>query len=137
MRLDDYINFTNIDDEDFSHKYAKEEYTIKSGETKVLPRFLAVFLAKHLMDKILLKKGVQDYMSPDLRKPLAEKILGEVVWGKETPVKKPLGRVIKERIEREAKEFEDLEAKRQEEIRVKRLEALKKAREAKKKKSKK
>ncbi len=132
----DLQNFTNIDDEDFVGKWGGEEYIIKAGETKAFPGFLVKHFAKHLIDKILIKREVQNYADPSLREPLAKQILGEVVLEKTKEVKKPEGKVIKEKVEETQKEFEELEKKRQEEIRAKRIEALKKAREAKKSKNK-
>ena len=75
----DTINFTNIDSEDFDGKWGGEEYLIKAGKTKEFPAFLAEHLTKHLVDKILLKRGSQDYSDPTARKPLEDQIKGSVV----------------------------------------------------------
>ena len=79
----DTINFTNIDSEDFVGKWGGEEYLIKAGKTKEFPAFLADHLTKHLVNKILLKKGSQDYSDPTARKPLEDQIKGSVVVKKE------------------------------------------------------
>lgn len=74
----DIINFTNIDDEDYEGMWGGEVKVIKAGETTQFPAFLADHYAKHLVDKILLRQGVSDYSDVQLRKPLLEKILGNV-----------------------------------------------------------
>lgn len=131
----DLQNFTNIDNEDFVGKWGGQEYLIKAGETKAFPKFLVKHFTKHLIDKILIRKKVQNYADPTLREPLEKQILGEVVLEKPKEAKKSEGQVVKEQVEETQKEFEELEKKRQEEIRAKRVEALKKAREARAKKS--
>jgi len=74
----DIINFTNIDIEDYEGMWGGEVKLIKAGETTQFPAFLADHYAKHLVDKILLRQGVSDYSDVQLRKPLLEKILGNV-----------------------------------------------------------
>ena len=75
----DLQNFTNIDDEDFIGKWGGQEYLIKAGETKAFPSFLVEHFAKHLIDRILIRKGVKNYKDPALREPLLKQIKGEVV----------------------------------------------------------
>ena len=127
----DLQNFTNIDDEDFVGKWGQQEYVIKTGETKAFPGFLVKHFAKHLINKILIKKNVANYSDPSLREPLEKQILGEVVLTKPKTAKKSEGQVVKEQVEETQKEFEELEKRKQEEIRAKRLAALEKARAAK------
>ena len=100
------VNFTNIDNEDFIGHYKGHtimedveildefgnvtivkkpkvvpfEYPIKAGETKqfVLPQ--AEHFAKHLINNILIKRGGGlNIAEPNLRDPLWEKIMGQVV----------------------------------------------------------
>ena len=74
----DVINFTNIDSEDFEGMFGGNPTTIKAGETRQFPRFLAQHFTKHLIDKILLRDG-KDHGSDLARNPLEAKILGIVV----------------------------------------------------------
>jgi len=48
------IELTNISNEDFTHHYAGQQFTVKAGEKKVFPGEIAHHLAKHLSRKILL-----------------------------------------------------------------------------------
>ncbi len=75
----DTLNFTNIDSEDFVGKWGGDEYLVKAGKTKEFPAFLVDHLTKHLVDKILLKNGSQNYNDPTARKPLEDQIKGKVV----------------------------------------------------------
>ena len=127
----DLLNFTNISDEDFVGKWGGEEYIIKAGRTKAFPSFLVDHFTKHLVDRILLRKGSQNYTDPIARKPLEEQIRGNVVVEKETKAKIPEGKKVKEEVEEAQEEFADLESKRKKEIKEKKIEALKKARAAK------
>jgi hypothetical protein len=71
------LSFTNIDKEDFIGKYTGKETIIKAGETKLLPRYLAILFCKHLVDKILLRNG-HNWTEENLRKPLEDKVLGTI-----------------------------------------------------------
>ena len=73
----DVVNFTNIDRADFDGMWGGERTTIKAGETRQFPRFLANHYAKHLIDKILIRGG-QDFSNELLRAPLADQILGSI-----------------------------------------------------------
>lgn len=53
----DTRSVTNPLEEDFTHAWNGEPYTIPAGETKSFPEFLAVHLAKHLADKIMIQGG--------------------------------------------------------------------------------
>ncbi len=103
------VNFTNIDDEDFSCEYDKEIITVKVGETKAYPEYITVHLCKHLADKILTKQKVQNYKDPELVEPLIKKMKGEVVLRTEPEQVEP------EKIETEPEikepEFEELKEK--------------------------
>lgn len=130
----DLLNFTNIDNEDFIGKWGGEEYLIKAGKTKAFPKFLVDHFTKHLVDKILIHKGVNNYQDPTHREPLEKQIQGDVILEKTSKETKTEGQKVKDEVEKTQKEFEELEEKRQAEIKEKRLSALAKAREAKAKK---
>lgn len=75
--------FVNIDDEDFTGYYnaSKEPngWTIKAGESRTLIAPMAETFAKHLVDKLLTKKGVKDTMrDTDLRRSLFAQVLPEI-----------------------------------------------------------
>lgn len=72
------ISFTNIDSGDFTGRWDSKPYTIKAGETKAYPEFLAKHFAKHLTDRILRKEGFKLGDKAERAKVL-EDILGEVV----------------------------------------------------------
>lgn len=72
------INFTNITNEEFVGRWGGVDYFIKAGETKPFPEFLANHFAKHLADKILIKKNPKSFKSESLRQPLIERMLGQV-----------------------------------------------------------
>lgn len=61
--LHDIITIQNTDDEDFTFEYDRSRgnypYTIKAGEVKRFPRFLADHAVKHLIDKLLHKKNIR------------------------------------------------------------------------------
>ena len=68
----DVIEITNPTSEDFTHNYNGEPYTVKAGETKILLKYIAFHLAKHLSTKVIqdkLKKGMtkKDKENPNAR----------------------------------------------------------------------
>jgi hypothetical protein len=72
------VNFTNIDNSDFTGYWGGQPYLVKAGETKQFAKWMAEHFAKHLIDKILIKSG-KDFGKDSLeRKPLEDKILGKV-----------------------------------------------------------
>ena len=105
----DLVNFTNIGDEDFIGKWGGEEYLVKKGETKAFPGFLAKHFTKHLVDSLLIKRGVQEYSNPINREPLEKQILGEVVVPKKEEKKLSEAKQVKIETEKAQKEFEELE----------------------------
>lgn len=78
------INFTNIDSEDFEGMYGGKTTIFKAGATVAFPAFLATHFANHLADKILLKQQ-KDFGTQETRKPLLDKILGQVIVPFSTP----------------------------------------------------
>ena len=76
----DIISLHNIDDEDFVFEYDKSQgnypHVIPAGEIKRLPRFLARHATKHLIDKILTKRG-ERISNENLRESLANQIVIE------------------------------------------------------------
>ena len=73
----DVINFTNIDRENFDGQWGGKITVIKVGQTLPFPRFLAEHYCKHLVNKMLIRNGVS-WDDKALRKPLEDKILGQV-----------------------------------------------------------
>jgi hypothetical protein len=56
--------------EDFTHTWDKEPYTVKSGESKHFPKWLAEHLVKHLLDRELNKLGLPtDFSCSDPKNP--------------------------------------------------------------------
>jgi len=52
------VPFLNIDSEVFVGYWDSKPYTIKPGEIKFYPEFLAQHLAKHLSDKLMQERGI-------------------------------------------------------------------------------
>ena len=50
------VSFTNITDEDFTHRFDGTPYTVKAKETLFFPKFLALHLGKHLVKRIVTKE---------------------------------------------------------------------------------
>lgn len=79
----DTTKFVNIDDEDFTGYFnaSKEPngWTVKAGEERTLIVSMAEVFSKHLVDKILQKRGIKDSMrDTDLRRSLFSQILPEL-----------------------------------------------------------
>lgn len=82
------IKFTNIDAEDFTHTYDGFPWTIRTGEFQFFPASHARLFAKHLAQKILMKRkklgiearmdGVNLFKGEDMES-LKSKILGNLV----------------------------------------------------------
>ncbi len=53
MDLARIVRFTNITNEDFTHSYHAQPFTVKANETLLFPYDLGRLLAKHLARKIL------------------------------------------------------------------------------------
>ena len=70
------INFTNINEEDFEGMWGGVPEIIEVGETKPFPRFLALHYTKHLVNKILIRRG-ESWTAQSLREPLEKECLGE------------------------------------------------------------
>lgn len=71
-----FYNFTSEDLTKEDHAmWNGKPYTVKSGEIKHYPKFLAYHLAKHLIDKIIMKENPERLNDAKLRSELAAKIL--------------------------------------------------------------
>ena len=80
------IKFNNIDIEDFIHTYDGYPWTIKAAESQYFPAAHAMLFAKHLAQKILMKRkkataegrldGINLFKGEDIES-LKKKILGE------------------------------------------------------------
>ena len=49
--------FTNVSDEEFTHQYHGQSFTIGAGESKVFPTKLAEHLAKHLTSRVVSREA--------------------------------------------------------------------------------
>lgn len=77
----DTTKIINISKEDFTYPFDNEAYTIKAGETRELPKFIAEHLAIHLIDKILQEKpyNIKDTRrDTPIRRDLFAKIIPEI-----------------------------------------------------------
>lgn len=80
------VPFTNITSEDFTWSWDSKPYSIKAGETKYYPVFLAKHLAKHLIDREIIKKNEKMLRDPVTREDMENRILGEVIVKEEKKV---------------------------------------------------
>ena len=71
----DVMVVCNIDKEDFTVKWDGNPYTIEAGSTRMMPRFLAVHYAKHLVDCIINRTPKNKTSNQELRKKLGEQII--------------------------------------------------------------
>ena len=110
--MEQILNFTNIDDEDFVGMYHGEEIFIKEGETKVLTERTANHIAGQLATKMLIRnKTVRNYLTDAKREPLIKSMIGgEAVPSEVEPSGKKEGSAPVKPVEVE-KEFEDLKKK--------------------------
>jgi len=70
----DVIVFCNIHKKDFTFNFDGNPYTVKAGETRFFPRFLALHGAKHLIDKILNEQDKKTSLD-NLREKLGKQII--------------------------------------------------------------
>lgn len=105
------ISFTNIDAEDFTHKWGGQPFFVKAGETVMFPYDLAEHLAKHLARKILLRTDKSSTVY-DPKDPSGG--TGQRIWTVEDEqqlVKRILGTAIQQEVPREKTEVEILNEK--------------------------
>jgi hypothetical protein len=76
FREHDIVSILNIDDEDFEFEYNRSEgnapYNIPAGQIWRAPGFLAAHGLKHLIDKILTKRGLRTNNTLERQKLAAE-----------------------------------------------------------------
>lgn len=95
------IAFTNPTGEDFTWEYGSKPYTIRAGETKHYPVFLAKHLAKHLVNRII-GTASANLRDPERRAEVEKSILGGVVLEAEPQEQMSEG----ERVARKVEEIE-------------------------------
>jgi len=124
--LTDVTKFINQDDEPFDiYIDGKLARHLEAGEEQVLPVFVARVGAKHLVDRILQKKGVKDSMRPS---PERDTLLASIIPDIVEEVKvKPLSeeefrKKIDERLEQQKEEIEALRGAKVDTEKVKELE---------------
>lgn len=100
------MKFTNITNEDFSHKFGGIMHTFPAGESTLMEDFKAEHFAKHLTDHILNLRGIStsniternallsQILSQDIE--LKEEEIAEVIIKSDTRVKKGKKAVEKE-----------------------------------------
>lgn len=76
----DVVPFTNYTDTGFTFQYGGEGYTVRAGETKSWPPFIAYHGAKHLVDRELIRAGKINMLNDNTeRNNLMSKILTSAV----------------------------------------------------------
>jgi hypothetical protein len=105
------VSFTNPSGSDFTWAWGGKPYTIKAGETKFYPEFLAKHLAKHLVDRCIGTSN--NYHDANLRAEWEAQILGGVVMEAEKPEPMSEGEKVAKTVE---KLQEEVEAKVSEQV---------------------
>ena len=112
------VAFTNISSIDFTWEWNSKPYSVKAGETKYFPIFLAKHLAKHLIDRELGDK----LANKDLRAEMEARILSEASIPVEEVEPESIQAKVEEVVNEEAKPFEELkEVKKVRKPRVKKI----------------
>jgi len=116
----DVTRFINKDNEPFDiYIHGKVARHLEAGEEQVVPVFVAKVGAKHLVDRILQKKGIKDSIRPSPeRDSLLATIMPDVAEEIEV---KPLSeeefrKKIEERIEKQEEDIKSLGGKSTDEI---------------------
>jgi hypothetical protein len=99
----DVIPFYNYTDTSFSFQYNDEGYSIRSGETKYWPPFIAYHGAKHLIDREFIRAGKINLLNDNKER---EKYLNRILIAREKQPEEP---VIEEAPIQVEEEFPDLE----------------------------
>lgn len=71
------LRFKNFSNEDFTGIWDKKEYKFKPGESLILPDYLAIHFAKHLVDRELTKQD-KPINSQNARDEMASKCLTDI-----------------------------------------------------------
>jgi len=102
----DVIVFCNIDKEDFTFKFDGNPYTVKAGETRFFPRFLAIHGAKHLVDKMLNAQEKKTSLNN-----LREELGNQIILGLADKYKPEAVKTLKQKVEdlNPEEKFEGLE----------------------------
>ena len=72
----DVIPFFNCTDTGFTFQYGGESYTVRAGETKMWPPFIAYHGAKHLIDRELIRVGKINLLNDSKER---ERIMGRIL----------------------------------------------------------
>lgn len=110
--LTDVTRFINQDSEPFDfYIHGKKIRTLEAGEEQVVPVFVAKVGAKHLVDRILQKKGIADSIRPT---PMRDTLLASIIPDVAEEIEiKPLTeeeyrKAVDERLEQQKKDIEAL-----------------------------
>lgn len=96
--------FNNWTDEDFVGRWNGIETTIKAGESRELPEYLAYNYCKHLVDREMTKEKKEAWLSVDeQRVPFEEKTIAEISEGTDSPALASLKEKIRKEIEGDMK----------------------------------
>ena len=97
--IDRRFVFSNWTNEDFIGQWAGVTTTIKQGETKEFPMYLAYHFTKHLVDREMNKAGKSNLLGvEEERAPLEDKTIAEIGEGTESPALTALKEKIREEV---------------------------------------
>lgn len=96
------VTIKNIDNEDFDFRVNKEPYTIKAGEIRNFPKFMAELAVKHLIDHLLNKEDTRTN-----NKVKREALASRIVIG-ENKYERPAEKSLREKVD-EMNQPSDLE----------------------------
>jgi hypothetical protein len=100
---------SNWSKEDFIGMWASVTYTIKAGETKEFPMYLAYHLTKHFVDREMNRNGCSSLLGVDeARKAYEEKTIVELAAGATSPALQALKDEIRKEIEKEKVEVPEV-----------------------------
>ena len=91
---------TNWSKEDFTATWAGQAHTIKTGESRQFPEYLAFHLTKHFVDREMTKDGKERLTGvEEARKEYEDKTMGELSEGMDSPAIQLLKERIRQEIE--------------------------------------
>ena len=77
---------TNWSKDDFTGHWAGQAFTIKAGESRQFPMYLAFHLTKHFVDREMIKEGKERLLAvEEARKDYEDKTMGELSEGMDSP----------------------------------------------------
>jgi len=88
--------FSNWSKEDFTATWEGSATTVKAGETKEFPEYLAYHFTKHFVDREMLRDKKDSMMAVDeARKPYEDKTMTEITGDTDSPALSALNELLR------------------------------------------